>query len=162
MAKRLVTLYRYLALVQILKGGSNTAAAAAAAAVSSAPSGSAASAASASSSAAAAAGVREAPISQDQLREYLRQIRFFQRKANIRPGVEVAVRVRPMNQREQQEQQEGKGQAPCVFMHGGRVLLSSEDGRRVEPFDFDYALDSCCDPSLKQFASQVVLMSTYI
>ena len=33
-------------------------------------------------------------------------------------------------------------------------MLSSEDGRRVEPFDFDYALNSSCDPKLKKFASQ--------
>ena len=119
MAARLVTLYRYLAMAQMIKGES------------------------------VVTGVSETSASSEKLHQYLRKIRFFQRMAKIRPGVEVAVRVRPMNQRELQ-----LGQDPCVFMRGGRVLLTSGDGLRVEPFDFDYALDSSCDPRPRKFASQ--------
>ena len=57
----------------------------------------------------------------------MRKVRLFRRLAKIRSGVEVAVRVRPMNQRETLQQTAAETAddvepRPCVLVRPGKVF----------------------------------------
>ena len=61
----------------------------------------------------------------------MRKVRLFRRLAKVRSGVEVAVRVRPKNQRETLQaavRTAGEEEhSPCVLVRPGKVLRTRID-----------------------------------
>jgi hypothetical protein len=81
----------------------------------------------------------------------MRELTFHQRKANIRPAVVVATRVRPFNQAEKlKHDREDK----VYVMKGKQVMLTDPETKKSTVFGLDFALDSNCSKININYAGQ--------
>lgn len=85
----------------------------------------------------------------DEYRESMKEVSYHQRKAGKYPSMFVAVRVRPLDNREK-----ALGLETCVSIKGKKVFLSNPQAMEPKVFEYDFAFDSYSRPKSKMHASQ--------